>query len=354
MQGHHKSFERSKLNGHPRGTHLSYRRGRGCTVVLRTVQLRCSELASVSTNGVVLMTVRLSRNRLVSAQFRDDDKLQKCLTTPSAHVIPGTRGDHVSLIQGALVKLGAGVISASEISSKLYGPSTANAILRYKGPPRNIINTSYQRAPDNIVGQMTIDRLDADMVEFEKIPDNPYVWMTIEGPPEHNHTACFPLESGGHRGTPINPLPFGLKINIYGDHETDYLNFIDVAPNPEFANRKFGGPRLLTKELGPRTVGNIAVRSSPIFENHIHSNPNEVEEILRVAMPGCRITYTGTEENIRTFGPTVLKFGPLISTIEIPDLTEIEPGRFEYTPLTAYVITILDPDIARRRFLLPN
>jgi hypothetical protein len=296
------------------------------------------------------MTVRLTRQRLVSNQFKDNDKLQRCLINPGDHVVEGSRGDHFSLIQNALVKLGAGVIPAAEIASNFYGPATSRAVQKYKGPPRNIVNTDYQSTADNIVGQMTIDRLDADMVEFEKVPDNPFVWMTPPGPPEHDHSRCPPLESGGHKATPINPLPFGLKINIYGDHETDYLGFVDCAPNPDFANRKVGGPRVLTSSIAARSVSNIAVRSSPIFENHLHSNPNEVEEILRVAMPGCRLTYAGTPDNIKVFGPTVLKLGALIETIEVPDLTEITPGNFEYTPMIAYIIVIIDPDVSLLKF----
>ncbi|QOZ09359.1 hypothetical protein XH96_18830 [Bradyrhizobium sp. CCBAU 51765] len=304
------------------------------------------------------MVVVLTRKRLVSKQFKDNQKLQRCLLSPADHVLPGSRGEHVGLIQEALTKLGMGVIGASEISTELYGQSTQQAVLRYKGPPRNIINTDYQRTPDNIVGQMTIDRLDADMVEFEKVPESLLVTLTEAGP-KHDHSKCPTLQSGGHKGTPINPLPFGKRINIYGTHETDYLGFDDYAPNPNFAGRGQGDPsppRFLTNApphlhgLEAKSVSNIAIRSSPIFANHVHSNPNEVEEILRVAMPGCRVTYAGTDENFSTFGPTVLRFGPVI---ERHVLTTRDPGTTADSHFHVIVLVILDPDTVLRSFQLP-
>ncbi len=109
----------------------------------------------------------VSKTVLISRQFRDDVRLQRCLRSAPDHVLPGSRGEHVGRIQGALIKLGVAVIGAAEIASQFYGPDTAKAVLRYKGPPRNIVNKRYQDAPDNIVGQMTIDRLDDEMDALE-------------------------------------------------------------------------------------------------------------------------------------------------------------------------------------------
>src|SRR5688572_13095308 len=99
---------------------------------------------------------------LQSNLFRGEPKLEAALISDPAHILLGASGPHVGKIQMALTVLGAGVISADEISSQRYGPSTANAVLGYK-TARRIINTGYQRAPDNIVGKMTMARLDADM-----------------------------------------------------------------------------------------------------------------------------------------------------------------------------------------------
>ena len=111
---------------------------------------------------------------LQSNLFRGDPKLEACLVSDPAHVMLGASGPHVGKIQFALTVLGAGTISADEISAERYGPSTANAVLGYK-TARRIINFKYQRAPDNIVGKMTMASLDAEMVKFEKTRPAPPV-----------------------------------------------------------------------------------------------------------------------------------------------------------------------------------
>jgi len=106
---------------------------------------------------------------LHSKLFKDDQKLQACLVNDAAHVTPGAKGDHVSKIQKAIDAVGDKVIDASEVSSKTYGASTAAAVLAYK-KKRSIINFSYQTQPDNIVGKMTIDTLDREILKVEKPP----------------------------------------------------------------------------------------------------------------------------------------------------------------------------------------
>lgn len=106
---------------------------------------------------------------LQSRLFRSDPKLEACLVNDAAHVTQGARGDHVGKVQKALDALGDEIISASEMSSKTYGPSTASAVLAYK-KKRNVVNASYQTQADNIVGKMTIASLDKDMLTVEKPP----------------------------------------------------------------------------------------------------------------------------------------------------------------------------------------
>jgi hypothetical protein len=58
-----------------------------------------------------------------------------------------------------------------DISTQTYGSSTAEAVLAYKAA-RNIVNKSYQSVPDDIVGIMTIARMDQEMVAMEaQMPD---------------------------------------------------------------------------------------------------------------------------------------------------------------------------------------
>jgi hypothetical protein len=104
---------------------------------------------------------------LVSKWFRDNERLQKSLVSDPAHIVAGDVGPHVALIQGALIVLDADVISGDELSTESYGKSTADAVLDYK-TRRGIINRSYQTQPDPIVGKMTIQSLDNEMLGRER------------------------------------------------------------------------------------------------------------------------------------------------------------------------------------------
>ena len=121
---------------------------------------------------------------LQSKLFRGDRRLEACLTDNASHITPGAVGDHVTKIQTALTLLGEPHIAASEITTKTYGPYTAAAVLAYK-TKRNIVNRSYQTHADNIVGKMTIDALDRELLQRrwhirvcnrKETPCNPYGW----------------------------------------------------------------------------------------------------------------------------------------------------------------------------------
>jgi peptidoglycan hydrolase-like protein with peptidoglycan-binding domain len=105
---------------------------------------------------------------LQSNLFRPDQRLQRTLTLDSAHVVPGDRGDHVARIQVALQDLDGLEIYEDELAEKLYGPSTAAAVLSFKRA-RKIINRSYQTTEDNIVGKMTIAALDKEMLAKQEL-----------------------------------------------------------------------------------------------------------------------------------------------------------------------------------------
>ena len=104
---------------------------------------------------------------LRSKAFKDDGKLQLCLVSDPAHILPGAAGDHVVKIQRALILIDGVSINDGELRDERYGMSTANAVLEYK-TKRNIINRTYQTKPDNIVGKMTIASLDQDMLRIEQ------------------------------------------------------------------------------------------------------------------------------------------------------------------------------------------
>ncbi|MEE4377861.1 MAG: hypothetical protein V2J55_10175 [Candidatus Competibacteraceae bacterium] len=104
---------------------------------------------------------------LRSDLFKDDSKLEECANIPLKHLKVGTTpGAHIAKIHAALERLrpSGPVISADEKRSMAYGSSTAAAVLNYKAfhvPP--IINFSYQKRPDNIVGRMTIRAMDEEL-----------------------------------------------------------------------------------------------------------------------------------------------------------------------------------------------
>lgn len=100
---------------------------------------------------------------LQSRLFRGDPQLEAAAVSDPAHLAQGARGDHVRKIQRALIRLDGATIAADGI----YGPATAAAVLAYK-QKRNIVNRAYQTRADNIVGKMTIDRLDKEMLAAEQ------------------------------------------------------------------------------------------------------------------------------------------------------------------------------------------
>lgn len=104
---------------------------------------------------------------LQSTTLRGNAALQACLQRDEAHVAPGAKGAHVGLIQKCLLVLEPSTIAADEIRTRTYGPTTTAAVLTYKRA-RAIINRSYQTQADNIVGRMTVARLDADISKAER------------------------------------------------------------------------------------------------------------------------------------------------------------------------------------------
>jgi peptidoglycan hydrolase-like protein with peptidoglycan-binding domain len=102
------------------------------------------------------------RSKLLSPSAR----LKASEVQDSAHVKQGDRGDYVTLIHQALAATDNATVDTAETQDGYYGKSTAAAVLAFK-TKRQIINRAYQSQPDNIVGKMTIKRLDDEMVEIE-------------------------------------------------------------------------------------------------------------------------------------------------------------------------------------------
>src|SRR5262245_52879932 len=106
---------------------------------------------------------------LQSNLFKGDPKLEACAVKDSAHIWRKENfvGEHVGKIQTALIRIDPTLkIEPSELEAKTYGTSTAAAVLAYKRA-RSIINISYQNSADDIVGKMTIARLDKELQESQ-------------------------------------------------------------------------------------------------------------------------------------------------------------------------------------------
>lgn len=262
---------------------------------------------------------------LTYSEFKGVPALEACLIKHSAHIKLGAKGDHVARIQKALITLGAGVISPDEIARQSYGKTTAKTVLAYK-TKRGIINKSYQDKADDIVGMMTIERLDAEMAKLPAPSRGFYIATGPAGAP-HDHAKCPRLAAGDHELTPIKPSNFGRRINIYGEHETDYLDFEDYAVDPAFAyyaRGKMSATRPLTwtgpNRIADRTAGTICMRSAPITTDRdvkgktYMGQPvrSAVAEIDRIAMNGCIVVYGGNRSEFEK----IRHLGILLETVE--------------------------------------
>jgi hypothetical protein len=108
---------------------------------------------------------------LKSQLFAGDPKLEAAAKSHAAHIVQGARGPHVGKIHRALIALDGATIAAGELAATLYGPTTAKAVLNYK-TKRKIINFSYQKQADDIVGIMTMTVLDEEMAS-RPVPSTP-------------------------------------------------------------------------------------------------------------------------------------------------------------------------------------
>lgn len=234
----------------------------------------------------------------------EDSRLEACLVSDPAHIIPNSVGEHVKKIQIALNRLskGAGRENFNLREDGKYGPKTAKAVKAYKNAPSRRILQSFQTTADDIVGKRTIQSLDDEMgiLENETNASSNFVSVTVLGAP-HDHSKC-PLSGFSrpgsdnrvhHMATPINPLGTGRKINIGGEDETKYLDFQDFstrdittggAPIGSPPNRPFteGPPTDLSKALPNRCASDIFMRDTVV-------NAEIRKEISRLAQPGCRL-----------------------------------------------------------------
>ncbi|MEV6426545.1 peptidoglycan-binding domain-containing protein [Nocardia sp. NPDC051463] len=246
-----------------------------------------------------------------------DQQLENCLVSDPAHIGAGINGigEHVRRIQIALNELDdAGL----DVDGR-FGQDTGDAVEDYKNA-RGILAPGQDSA-DRIVGKGTIKSLDDEIDVLEKSTPLPtsFVSPTEAGLP-HAHQLCptpprvvnpGPDGRAQHLGSPINPIGTAMKINIYGEGETDYLGFTDFATEPEHAS---GRP--MTSTLVNGCASDICVRSSPLSEVTL----NEIRRIAQSALVGgCRFTYGSNQELFKTPRADILSLGTVIQQHRIAD-----------------------------------
>jgi len=235
-----------------------------------------------------------------------DPRLEGCLVDDAKHILQPAVGDHVKKIQTALNALSAGSGRENfnlKVDGK-YGPKTAAAVQAYKSAPQRRILGPGQTKPDNIVGKRTIKSLDdeMDILENQLPSQSSLISSDVFGAP-HNHSRCARPETDGeiekapdgtmsHFATVMNPLGFGLKINVGGANEVDYLGFRDTVPDPRLDPDIVGVPvkgRLLTSAIRSNSVSDICFRSAPL-DRFMRT------EIPKLCAPSARLTFVATSE----------------------------------------------------------
>lgn len=238
------------------------------------------------------------------------DRAERCALKDADHITPGSVGDHVKRIQIALNQLSNVFLTIDGI----YGANTAAAVVAFKESQAPPLRQPWQAIADNIVGIRTIKALDAQMFiieQFEPGNESLFVSTTHAGAP-HDHTKCptqgvtapGPDDRPLHHGTPINPQGFGRKINIGGEHETDYVGFQDFVTKTPDGNI-FGPPRPFTEDLPKRCASDICSRSAPL-------TAEMRKEISRLAVPGCRFTFANDPSNVSFHRAFLLSLGTVI------------------------------------------
>ncbi len=236
---------------------------------------------------------------LRSELFLASRELQACLNSDASHVAPGARGEHVALIQSALVRLGALDPEAARVEARTYGTRTAAAVLAYKRE-FNIINRAYQTNADNIVGRMTISSLDHGLSVLDDRAGGPRLAarpgphpispIPAAGPTRiagraADVTPAFALTSNrtssvtgpGSFGSPISELPEDMQAVIRRSNDAKRPGLDLLMPYLE----KNDGP-LTPAELTKRFAGGHSVRTVVLKALHARMAPFDIWKNIRI------------------------------------------------------------------------
>lgn len=255
---------------------------------------------------------------LVSLLLRDEPRLQACLVADAAHVVPGATGRHVSLIHKVLLVLEKATISAAELRSGLYGPTTTAAVLAYKRK-RGIVNRAYQATADNIVGKMTIAKMDNEvlLLDLRAVPGRVVCTGGGLAPPGRSAivgAAPSGLVGGTTPFTPKKQRPAKLRIIVqktnrasaFGNSEGLFaelykrarellaphgMDFTTGATTPGF------GPEVIDAE---RVIAGSAASCGSVMESALKTladSPNTLRVIF------CPFSDTGDAFGVTDGGP---------------------------------------------------
>jgi hypothetical protein len=163
------------------------------------------------------------------------------------------KGDDVGRVQIALLVIDSVEIDRSELLSKTYGKSTADAVLAFK-TKRKIINHSYQSKADNIVGKMTIAALDREMC----------LW-------EASHPALGDCNVGVRRASPISSFPLAAAVRGPGTQPGQIKKhvlriYLSITKKAAIEN---GYPLSRTVEVAKDCLSNFGMFLSLEFSNGI-------------------------------------------------------------------------------------
>lgn len=232
---------------------------------------------------------------LRSQLFSGSKELQACLTSNVAHVVPGARGEHVALIQSALVRFRFLSTDDARSEARFYGPRTTAAVLAYKRELK-IINRNYQSSADNIVGRMTIASLDHgifvldDLVRGPRLaqplgphPKSPEPTAGLSRQPVATKTltsATVPLTRAtdvGAFGPPLSNLPEEIQAVIRRSNAAKVPGVNLLTPYLEIND----GP-LSAAELTKRFAGGHSVRIPVLTGLHARMAPFAIWPNIRI------------------------------------------------------------------------
>lgn len=224
--------------------------------------------------------------------------LEACLVSDTAHVTPGARGEHVSRIQSALVRLRVMEPRQAVAEAGHYGPRTADAVLMYKRALR-IVNHSYQSSADNIVGRMTVASLDHAIFVLDggngmprrPAPLGPHPQSPVSGgiPARTERslvTAPLDENGGGTAFTPpLSELPLDLQAVVRRSNDAKRPDTLLLFP---FLAKHEG--QLPAAALSARFGGQNAAATDILKALHLRMTPFGIWKNVRIIVN----VYQGT------------------------------------------------------------